>query len=691
MKKILTTVLVILMLIISFKAIYYNTGLFDTIIGDVVVENNIRVNKKYIEIKKDNKWSQYEIRGVNIGNSIPGKWPSDNGVSKKTYLRWFKEIKELGANTIRIYTVYGPDFYDAFYEYNLNNDDPLYLIQGVWVNDYKQNSHMDAHDSKYKNNIIYDCKATVRVIHGDAFTNTGYNKHWNKFDKDVSEWVIGYIVGSEWRESTVVYTNNVKKNMKPYKGVYVTASDDVTPFENMLVEVQDKLVSYESKKYKEQRIISFSNWSITDPFKYPKFAAENRKKPASIDANHIIYTDKYKAGGFVSYHLNECNEDYLKTLNEYHKDPVIIAEYGVSTGRGVSVKDAWSNNAHGHLDEEMQGNTIIEMYKNIINSGCSGSLINTWQDEWYKKSENTVYAIDENKTIWWNDVQSDDQFYGLLSFDPGIKESVCYVDGNINEWNGKDIISGNKDLNLSAKFDERFLYFKISKKDFDPDNDKFYIPIDTIKTIGSTYCENFDIKFDMAADFLIVIDGKENSKIMVQERYNSLDAMYSHEIYRKDAYVTPPSKSSPLFKDIRMMLGRQMEPKKNIFNELEYAETYDTGLLEYGNGNPKSREFNSLADFYFGKDNIEIRIPWQLLNFYDPSEMKIHDDYYEHYGVEPIGITSIYAGIGNEDELERIQSGEIKLTGWKNNIKYHERLKKSYYMLQEYWGIMDRN
>ena len=56
-----------------------------------------------------------------------------------------------------------------------------------------------------------------------------------------------------------------------------------------------------------------------------------------------------------------------------------------------------------------------------------------------------------------------------------------------------------------------------------------------------------------------------------------------------------------------------------------------------------SPDFNSLADFMAGDGFVEIKLPWQLLNFSDPSLMTIHDDYYEHYGIEYIEIDEIWA------------------------------------------------
>ena len=87
---------------------------------------------------------------------------------------------------------------------------------------------------------------------------------------------------------------------------------------------------------------------------------------------------------------------------------------------------------------------------------------------------------------------------------------------------------------------------------------------------------------------------------------------------------------------------------------------------------------------------MEIRIPWQLLNFADPSEMMIHDDYYEHYGVEYIQIDEMYVGFARGRGRYRIPMAAFPLEGWGNHPSYHERLKKSYYILQDYWAQLDR-
>ena len=86
-------------------------------------------------------------------------------------------------------------------------------------------------------------------------------------------------------------------------------------------------------------------------------------------------------------------------------------------------------------------------------------------------------------------------------------------------------------------------------------------------------------------------------------------------------------------------------------------------------------------------DDIEIRLPWDLLNFSNPSQMQIHDDYYENYGIENLSVRGIYAGIGTENGKDSRISMEWKeLKGWGKNPAYHERLKQSYYMMQDIWN-----
>lgn len=84
-----------------------------------------------------------------------------------------------------------------------------------------------------------------------------------------------------------------------------------------------------------------------------------------------------------------------------------------------------------------------------------------------------------------------------------------------------------------------------------------------------------------------------------------------------------------------------------------------------------------------------MRIPWQLLNFSDPSTMRVHEDYYEHYGVEDMSIDSISLGFAiegtNASSQDVVEMSELPLIGWGDEVNTHERLKPVFSALQEAW------
>ncbi len=719
MKKFIIIVSAIILVFLSLDWLYFHKGIYLDLGKEKPVQTFMKADREEIYMEKDGEYLPFEIRGVNLGSGLPGEWATSFAIDKETYLRWFKYIQEMGANTIRVYTIQNDTFYNAFYEYNKNNPTPLYMLHGVWVNDYVLNSHRDAYDKNFYDTFLENSKITVDVIHGRRKLNLGRvaSAGHGTYKKDISPWVIGYILGVEWDDSTVAYTDDLYKGKDGYSsyfGKYMYTSEEATPFETMLTMVGDKTIEYETERYSTQRLVAFSNWPTTDPFEYPKIIKDFFMKCARVNVEHIKTTDKFISGQFASYHVypyypyylsfaedwsvfgiesKDAFRDeqgrvnayraYLQMLNNHHTMPVVISEFGVSTGRGMAQVDKDTGRNQGNTSEKNQGQALIDCWNDIKITGCRGGCVFTWQDEWFKRTWNTMHSVNLLRTAYWSDYQTNEQYFGLLSFDPGDEESICYVDGDVSEWTKNDkIVKG--DTELSVKYDEKFIYFLVKKEGLDFENEDLYIPIDITPKSGSNYCENFGIKFDRDADFVIVIKGKDNSRIMVQERYDALRSTYSKDIYEYDTYLKMniPDKNSPKFVNIDLILRTAIalspETKETV------AESYETGKLLYGNANPKDADFNSLADFISKGDYIEIKLPWQLLNFADPSKMQIHDDYYDgNFGIEYISIDKMYAGIDGEEE--RIKLNPIELKGWGNKVTYHERLKSSYYIMQNLW------
>lgn len=754
MKKFIICVCALILVIFMGWYAYYNLGFYIDLNPNAPVSTFMTTDEESIYMVRDGESVPFEIRGVDLGVGIPGEWATDFAIDKETYLRWFGMIQDLGANTIRVYTILHDDFYNAFYEYNTQREaqgeEPLWLLHGVWVDDYSHNSHKDAYDDGLLPELIEDCQTIVDILHGNKFLlgrdgdGSGFYRH------DVSSWVLGYILGVEWESSLVTYTNQNNPDRCSYSGKYMATTDEATPFEAMLAQLGDRLIAYESSRYKQQRLVAFSNWPTTDPFRYSLITSNYRHKVAAINVEHIQPTDNFLSGYFASYHVYAYFPDYLQTereaasyspeelddlfgtnmartleyrlslldapriqdylseedyydsqgrlntysaylkaLNHFHNIPVVISEYGITTGRGRAQTDENTGRSQGHITEQEQGQYLIECYEDIMDAGSAGSCLFSWQDEWFKRTWNTMHAVDLDNTPYWSDYQTNEQFFGLLTFDPGEEESVCYVDGNPSEWAEEDVVLTSEDGSLSMKYDEKFLYFYARQEGFDPQEDTLYIPLDITPKTGSTYCQNYGLTFEQACDFIISIDGADNSRIMVQERYEVLKAVYWEAYYIADPYISPPEKDSPRFVAIDLALKlTDLLPKQNVAQRV--GEVYETGKLRYGNANPESEDFDSLADYMFTGDGVEIRIPWQLLNFSNPSEMMIHDDYYERYGIESLQIDQMYVGLATgEDREYRIPMNAFSLEGWGKTVTSHERLKESYYILQEYWARRD--
>jgi hypothetical protein len=181
-----------------------------------------------------------------------------------------------------------------------------------------------------------------------------------------------------------------------------------------------------------------------------------------------------------------------------------------------------------------------------------------------------------------------------------------------------------------------------------------------------------NVKFDRASDFLLVINGYQGTRLLVQERYDFYLSGSVHAYYEQNV----PDRDSASF-------GAWYLPI-SVGDEDGELVPYETGRLKYGSVDPSSADYNTLADFMTGDGCIEIRLPWQLLNFSNPSDMEIYGDYYECYGVSEHAINRLYVGVGDNNH-QRIVMGEFRLRAWNSKISYHEHLKDSYYILQKCW------
>jgi hypothetical protein len=673
---------------------------------NMYAENGIKYNAKVVEkdffVYEHGKWEKKFLKGVNLGAAKPGHYPGELAITKEEYLRWFGYIKDMNAEVIRVYTTQNPEFYEALYEFNKKSKEPLYIIQGVWVNEEDISTLMDPYveNEKIKEDFIKDAKDLVDIFHGQAVLEDKQGFASGSFEFDVSEYVIGWIMGIEWDPGFVNNTNEMNPDRNIYKGDYLYTKD-ASAFESFLCEVGDRVLKYEIDKYKMTRPLSFSSWPTTDMLKHSNEPFINEDS-AVVNMEKIGSQKAALSGLFASYHIYPYYPDFLNYQGEYvefkdeegkvntykaylrdlfkeHTMPVMVAEFGVPASRGKAHDAIHSGFNQGQHDEKRQGEIIIELMKDIYDEGYCGALVFTWQDEWFKRTWNTMDFDDPDGRPYWSNPQTNEQQFGLLAFDPGEEKSVVYVDGEIDDWKDEQPVVVNDDMELFVNSDEKYVYLMVKSEKVDLKNEEIYIPIDSIEGQGNSNVANGSLNFNRPADFLIEIDGRFNTRIMVDAYYDSFYYLYGHKLKMIPEVAEYTTKGSGIFNRLYHNLSREfMLP---VDGSIIPFSQYETGLLTYGNANPASKNFNSLSDFIFGEGVVEIRIPWQLLNVMNPADKLNMDDLYVSDGINPVSISNMYFGLGTINE----SSINMEYYGWyKWDLPtYHERLKDSYYILKE--------
>ena len=667
----------------------------------------MKAEGNYFSVYKNGGWSEQFMTGVNIGASEPSLFPGDLTISYETYLRWFKYISEMNCNCIRVYTTMRPQFYLALNDFNKTADNPIFLFQGVWVNedDIERLDDVYAENEKILNDFKQDVLMTVDVIHGSAVIPDSPGKASGTYRTDVSRWMAGWIVGIEWDPNLVINTDEQHPDMRDYDGKYLF-TQGATPFEAFLCRVGDALIEHETEKYQFQVPLAFTNWITTDPLSHPNEPHFDEDK-ATVNTENIKFRN-FDPGMFVSYHiypyypdslnyqedylLNTDSEGkvdtytaYLKDLKLVHTLPMLVAEFGIPTSRGMGHESVMGYN-QGHVDENAQGAMLMGMFDSIHATGYAGGLMFTWQDEWFKRTWNNVMYDIADRRPFWSNIQTTEQCFGILAFDPGAKYTCCYPDGDLSDWDGVESAVTTDQGELFIRSDERYLYLMVKADGYDFNNDTLYIPVNTIAGQGNTTAKDYNLTFDDGTDFLIKIHGANDSHIFVDRYYDAFNFHFVQSRILSDFPVPKETgvMDTGIFDEMMLCYGYHLKVGGTGAEVPDKA--YETGKLQYGNANPDAKDYASLSDFCYGDGGVELRIPWQLLNVMDPSSKQQMSDFNEEQVFIPQDFDSFDFGFGYAKGKEKLNisfSGSYSYEEW-NIPTWHERLKPSYYQLQKY-------
>lgn len=688
------------------------------------VKTNARAEGDYLQVLQNGKWEDLLIKGVNLGIAKPGSFPGETAISKSEYFRWFKRIGEMNANAIRVYTIHPPGFYEAFYEYNQTAEKPLFLFHGVWVNEDQLLGKKDVYAPEVSNTFKKEIQRVVDIINGHASIPKVPGHAGGDYKKDISKYVLGYILGVEWDPEVVVSTNEKHPERKSYSGTYFSTVKETSPFESWLASMMDYTTNYETGAYKWQHAVSHVNWVTTDTLNHPAEPFE-KEDMVSVDPNAIEPQDAFQSGYFASYHVYPYYPDflnyekkyldyvdhrgeknnfagYLHDLRQVHEMPVLVAEFGVPSSRGITHENAYGWN-QGHHSEKEQGTIDTRLFEDIAEEKMAGGMVFAWQDEWFKRTWNTMDFDNPDRRPYWSNAQTNEQQFGLLSFDP---EPAISVDGETNDWFGLSPYqkgsSADKLKALYVTSDSRYVYMRIDYgKKMDSEHLNTTILVDSIPDQGQQSSPDNVAKVDAGVDFAINLVNKKKSRMLVDSYYDSHYYLYGHQLNMIEKKDYASKNNNGVYHPILMALNKGLTIPST--KEKIPFQAFETGKLQFGNADPTSKHYNSLTDVSVNEKEgiVEMRIPWLLLNVKDPSLHEIRGNMWggnvktstKSDGFSIAAVT--YREGSNKkaeitDSLPRMVDGVIPLQKMKKYLwdewtepTYNERLKQSYYDMQK--------
>jgi len=554
------------------------------------------------------------IKGINLGISVPGTQPGQLAATSEDYRRWFLLIKEAGYNTIRLYTLHYPRFYDELRAYNMEHpQNPLLVLQGIWLEENESASDLFEQTESFSQEI----REAVSAVHGDIKIDHRFGKAYGTFISDISPWVIGYLPGREIFPGEAALSNANNPGINNYVGAYFQLSE-ADPVEIWLSQRLDSLMIYEQKNYGEVRPTGFSSWPTLDPLTHPteQDLEDSEEDDEQIDLANMVSTDS-SGGFFIGYHAYPYYPDfiiqdpgynmesdsagpnsylgYLRDLKaHYNEIPLLIAEYGVPSSWG-SGHFSPTGMHHGGLSEKQSGEYAIRILDNIRESGCAGGFQFSLIDEWFKQTWITNPFSDKQYRHFWHNITAPEQNFGILSYAPS-REPFTQT-GIFPE----ESISG-----IEVHSDYTFFRVRVHMNTEDFLNDTLWLALDTYESsLGESILPNgksIGLGTDtLRAEFALGIPLSGNvAELFVIPSYDIFG------VKRMPSLDTITSTASDKGE------WNRVRWKTNYF----YNETQYVGKLKISDSEDPYEFLNSVTVY---KDSLDIRLPWTLINYYAPT------------------------------------------------------------------------
>ncbi len=635
-----------------------------------------RAGRQYLEVlQPDGSYMPLYVKGMNLSVALPGKHPSEFPMDKDLYRRWLGQIAGMNCNTVRVYTILPPPFYEALYEYNKAHKlAPLWLIQGVWATPPPEYNYFD---EAYMAEVELNLRNAVNLVHGNANFDDRPGWTGGRYRADVSPWLLAWLLGREWEPDDIEGFHALRPDHTSYKGTMISC--DGQPIECWFAQLCDYCVSYEDEHYDVQHPTTFSSWPPTDPLNHTSesnledeaevagYISQGRVDVFSNDSVNLssrsLYAEPgFDAGLYASYHVypywpdfidNELKykeaQDrygtssyfgYLSALKAFYDDrPLLIAEYGLPNGPMPCHMQSQGWN-HGGLSEEEVASSMARLTEAVYDTGCAGGGVFSWMDEWFKKVWLWADMYDPwmDRRLWYNSYDPEEN-YGMLAILPGAGGPTCTLSGAEAEWEAVEprpgtpaaLADGAPSIEeVKLMHDEGFLYARIKFKDFDDwefEEHGLYIGLDVLGDLRGNLSWPGPLRLasDRGLEEVITIAAGQ-ARIAQTESFRFWEpyrTAYSTEarIAEVQPHILAEEDNRWLWFEPRVETNRRRVGRDG---QVYPNKTWKLNPLPHGSLVP-GEHYNSHAVWNAtpGSGVVELRLPWILLGVVGPHQMRV--------------------------------------------------------------------
>jgi hypothetical protein len=618
------------------------------------------------------------VTGVDVGGTLPGRFPSEYPIGAADWQRWLPMIADLGVHAIRLLDLQPPVFYDELLTYDTSHPDaPLYLVQGTGFPDDRFDATANLYDAGLRENMRARIETAVAAVHGDAVVTPAPGRPDGNYRADVSPWLAAWTIGSDL-DPTLVKSSDGANPGAVYVGTYVAAVADASPTEAWFAEMLDLLADREAHRGRTMPI-AFVDTPLLDPLAHSGAASD--EDLVTVDPNHVLSTASWPGGVFAGYQLYPYYPDFLQTdpalagatyggqtdrfagyvtaLRAYHAAaglPVVALETGLSSSIGRA-HDGSGGRAQGGMTEQQvtAGDAgLLTMQRDL---GLAGSFLFEWTDEWFKPTWNR--RDDQrpaDRRALWQDPLSAAAYSGLLAVEPGAGGPSIVVDGRSDDWDSDTGVWGAHADNgpvssVHAAHDESYMYLQLALRQPEP-------------WLAGPLEIDFSLLTDSTVDVRLVI-ASDGTAIMAKRGGIDADAVrYGLLLGYEPVTRTDVASDGGTWFAERLLIGRPASDPAS-------AAWFDLGLVR-GTTDYRDPAFDSRTTWAASAGMIELRLPWAMLGLADPSSrqaltldksLAATTTPVAHLGIRVVSGASTVAGTYTWDAWNRVEWHERPKAG----------------------------